>query len=198
MAHQFLPFPSLRSAVNSGSLKIALCCFMKQKEQASEHLRAPSWSPGPRSAIPEGEISNTLRLLNGSSLPRILRWMVANGCWKDSAFWVQGGRISKGRGSGSLRWFFEGSFPASEELVIGVSATLYKWRVLCVPVHQVEMFTSKVFFCDDSIFLMIWERRSMLFDAVWVIFLFKVTWMNMSEHVYSPSFDTARPTTWKM
>lgn len=63
----------------------------------------------------------------------------------------------KERGSGSLRWFFEGSFPASEELVIGVSATLYKWRVLCVPVHQVEMFTSKgffFFFCDDSIFLM--------------------------------------------
>lgn len=167
MAHQFLPFPSLRSAVDSGSLKIALCCFMKQKEQASERLRTPSWSPGPPSAIPEGKISNTLRLLNGSSLPRTLSWIVANGCRKDSAFWVQGGRVSKGRGSGSLRWLFEGFFPKGEELVIGVSATLYKWRVLCVPVHQVGMFTLKAFFLWWQ-FPFWWAERgrcySMLFE----------------------------------
>lgn len=163
MAHQFLPFPSLRSAVDSGSLKIALCCFMKQKEQASERLRTPSWSPGPTSAIPEGKISNTLRLLNGSSLPRTLSWIAANGCRKDSAFWVQGGRVSKGRGSGSLRWLFEGFFAKGEELVIGVSATLYKWRVVCVPVHQVGMFTLKDFFFVMPVSsLMSWEGAGVI------------------------------------
>lgn len=60
------PFPISANHSGFGSLKIALCCFMKQKKQASERLQAPSWSPGPRSAVVEGKISNTLRLLNGS------------------------------------------------------------------------------------------------------------------------------------
>ncbi len=73
------PFPI--SAIHSGfgSLKIALCCFMKQKKQASEHLQAPSWSPGPHSAVEEGKISNTLRLLNGSYPAFPLPYPLLNG-----------------------------------------------------------------------------------------------------------------------
>lgn len=50
------PFPI--SAIHSGfgSLKIVLCCFMKQKEQAREHPQVPLWSPGPHSAILESKI----------------------------------------------------------------------------------------------------------------------------------------------
>ncbi len=81
------------------------------------------------------------------------------------------GRVSKGKGSGSLR-----CLPAEEELVIGSVRLLRNAELYVLPVHHDGMFTSGWMLLSD-----------ISIKATWTV-----------QYIYSLHFDAHPPTTWQI